>query len=189
MSLIFQELQQLEGELEQAHSPLHADTLNSEVDEFLRSRAYKAASMSEPVNAVPVEVPLWSPDKRKEFFSPGGSHWVANGWSSIDLPNYAADFQTVSPVSSSEDCFFDRSSDQPCVKSELGSDPHDSQQSTVNKARIVDDRVRPSRSVRSQGDVNAGKNVNVVTVVAIGLVAVSFVVGLAQSRPGARVRR
>ncbi len=189
MSLIFQELQQLEGELEQADSPLHAEPLHLEEDEFLRCMAFKAASMAEPVNAVPVEEPLWSPDQRKEFFSPGGSYWVANGWSSIDLPDYSADLQGVSRESSTEDCFFDRSSDQPRVESERRVVPHGSLRPMVNRARTSDDRAKLIRRERSQGGVNTGKNVNVVTVVAIGLMAVSFAMGLAQSRSGARVRR
>jgi hypothetical protein len=66
--------------------------------------------------------------------------------------------------------------------------PRRSLRPMVNCVRISDERVSINRRERTRGGDGAGKNVNVVAAVAIGLMAVSFAVGLAQSRPGARVR-
>jgi hypothetical protein len=183
VSLIFQELQQLDDELSHVHSALPL-----EEDEFLRCMAFKAASKAEPVNGIPDEELLWAPDQKKEFFSPTGSHWVASGWSNAGLPEHSASHQSLPPVGSVEDCFFDHSLDEPASETDEESMPRRSLRPMVNCVRISDERVSINRRERTRGGDGAGKNVNVVAAVAIGLMAVSFAVGLAQRRSGSKVR-
>ena len=183
MSLIFQELQQLDGELGQAQS-----ALPSEEDEFLRCIAFKAASMPGPVNAEPVEEPLWLPGEKQEFFSPRGSHWVAGGWSSTGVPERSAAVRHVR----------DAGVHQPIARhlvqvarqllQVLVAVAARSPRPMVNGARISENRATLSRRERSQRGDSTDKNVSVVAAVAIGLVAVSFAVGLAQSRSRAKIR-
>lgn len=221
MSLIFQELQELESAIGNFHP-----SLNPHEDEFLRCIAFKESSKAKDVR----------PELNDEFFCPSvdGQHlpspvvsqWVASGWNNISLPKCPSNSSKSAFLDSADEKLSERFSEpehieleQPFVARSLPriqesrtainegttalSAGHGAALDSVTEQEVEVMRTEGSPKAardsnlrcafrkhgRAQVPDSRGNSVDFVSAVAIGLVAVSLAVGLAQSRSSARTVR
>lgn len=217
MSLIFQELQELEGEI--GHSDL---SLIPHEDEFLRCLAHKTASGSDDVEGDLKGEFLWPTVQKEAVPSPFESEWVAFGWNNSSQQKLTSNSSSLAPLNSVEKSHSDHGGadeyiefERPFVPRVLPSaqvklasategitvlnsgtsasvvsvTEHGSQgrrlESTsraLREPRLGDTSMRREQTQKRN---HRGRNVDMVSAVAIGLVAVSVALGLAQSRSSA----
>lgn len=174
----------MEGEL--AH---HLSPSSPEEDEFLRRITGEPTLRTQAVNEQFGDELAWQAANRRQVFSSEGSRWLASGWGSSSLPDYSDVPTNLVALGGPEVCFPDPVCDELNIEAEQLFVPHPQPIHLVDRTPISDSHNDSARLELTPRRRNSGNNVNFVAAVAVGLVAVSFAMGLAQSRTGTRTAR